>query len=60
MTLDDCWAIVEAAEKHPRHAVMMENCTSMPSTTKRARMMDVPDVTRGRWRINPTLDLVRG
>ena len=26
MTLDDCWALVEAAEKHQRHAVMMENC----------------------------------
>ena len=26
MTLDDCWAIVEAAEKHKRHCVMMENC----------------------------------
>ena len=60
MTLDDCWALVEAAEKHQRHAVMMENCKSAQSTTKRARTMDVPDVTRGRWRINPTLDLVRG
>ena len=26
MTLDDGWAIVEAAEKHERHCVMMENC----------------------------------
>ena len=26
MTLDDCWAIVEAAEKSRRHCVMMENC----------------------------------
>ncbi|MEO6212959.1 MAG: Gfo/Idh/MocA family oxidoreductase, partial [Vicinamibacterales bacterium] len=26
MTLDDCWAIVEASEKHRRHCVMMENC----------------------------------
>ena len=26
MTVDDCWALVEAAEKHQRHAVMMENC----------------------------------
>ena len=26
MTLDDCWAIVEAAEKHRKHCVMMENC----------------------------------
>jgi Oxidoreductase family, NAD-binding Rossmann fold len=26
MTLDDCWALVESAEKHRRHAVMMENC----------------------------------
>ena len=26
MTLDDCWALVEAAERHQRHAVMMENC----------------------------------
>jgi predicted dehydrogenase len=26
MFLDDCWAIVEAAEKHRRHCVMMENC----------------------------------
>ena len=26
MTIDDCWALVEAAEKHKRHAVMMENC----------------------------------
>jgi predicted dehydrogenase len=27
MTLDDCWAIVEAAEKSRRHCVMMENCS---------------------------------
>ncbi|MFN8646579.1 MAG: Gfo/Idh/MocA family oxidoreductase [Gemmatimonadales bacterium] len=26
MSLDDCWALVEAAEKHQRHCVMMENC----------------------------------
>ena len=26
MTLDDCWAIVEAAEQHKKHCVMMENC----------------------------------
>jgi hypothetical protein len=26
MTLDDCWAIVEAAERHRKHCVMMENC----------------------------------
>ena len=26
MTFDDCWAIVESAEKHKRHCVMMENC----------------------------------
>jgi len=26
MTLDDCWAIVESAEKHRRHCVLMENC----------------------------------
>jgi hypothetical protein len=26
MTLDDCWALVESAEKHARHCVMMENC----------------------------------
>ena len=26
MTTDDCWAIVESAEKHRRHCVMMENC----------------------------------
>lgn len=26
MTVDDCWALVESAEKHSRHAVMMENC----------------------------------
>ena len=26
MTVDDCWALVEAAEKHERHCVMMENC----------------------------------
>lgn len=26
MTLDDCWAIVEAAEKYRLHCVMMENC----------------------------------
>ena len=25
-TLDDCWAIVEAAERYQKHAVMMENC----------------------------------
>jgi predicted dehydrogenase len=26
MTLDDCWALVTAAEEHRRHCVMMENC----------------------------------
>ncbi|MEZ5290743.1 MAG: Gfo/Idh/MocA family oxidoreductase [Vicinamibacterales bacterium] len=26
MTIDDCWALVESAETHRRHAVMMENC----------------------------------
>jgi hypothetical protein len=26
MTLDDCWAMVEAAEKYKRHCVLMENC----------------------------------
>jgi predicted dehydrogenase len=26
MTLDDCWALVEAAERHRRHCVVMENC----------------------------------
>jgi hypothetical protein len=26
MTLDDCWALVEAAEKYRLHCVMMENC----------------------------------
>ena len=26
MTIDECWAIVESAEKHKRHCVMMENC----------------------------------
>ncbi|MCC7010825.1 MAG: Gfo/Idh/MocA family oxidoreductase [Acidobacteria bacterium] len=25
-TLEDCWALVEASERHERHAVMMENC----------------------------------
>jgi hypothetical protein len=26
MALDDCWAMVEAAEKHKKHCVLMENC----------------------------------
>ena len=26
MTLDDCWAIVEAAEKFKKHCLLMENC----------------------------------
>jgi predicted dehydrogenase len=26
MTVDDCWAIVEEAEKRRRHCLMMENC----------------------------------
>ncbi len=26
MTVDDCWAIVEAAEKYQKHCVLMENC----------------------------------
>jgi len=25
-TLDDCWALVEAAERNQKHCVMMENC----------------------------------
>jgi glycosyl hydrolase family 109/GFO/IDH/MocA oxidoreductase family protein len=27
MTIDDCWAIVESAEKHHKHCLMMENCS---------------------------------
>ena len=26
MTIDECWAMVEASEKHKKHCVMMENC----------------------------------
>ena len=26
MSLEDCWALVEAAEKHKKHCQMMENC----------------------------------
>lgn len=26
MTVEDCWAIVEAAEKYRKHCVLMENC----------------------------------
>jgi predicted dehydrogenase len=26
MTVDDCWALVEHAEKYKKHCVMMENC----------------------------------
>jgi len=26
MTIDDCWALVEHAEKYRKHCVMMENC----------------------------------
>jgi hypothetical protein len=26
MTIDDCWSLVEHAEKHKKHCVMMENC----------------------------------
>ncbi len=26
MTLEDCWALVDAAEKYRKHCVMMENC----------------------------------
>jgi hypothetical protein len=26
MTVDDCWSMVEAAEKHRKHCVLMENC----------------------------------
>jgi predicted dehydrogenase len=26
MSLDDCWAMVESAQKHRKHCVMMENC----------------------------------
>src|SRR5262245_51635727 len=26
MTLDDCWAIVESAEKYRKHCLLMENC----------------------------------
>ena len=25
-TLDDCWALVEAAERYQKHCIMMENC----------------------------------
>ena len=26
MTVEDCWAMVESAEKHQKHCVLMENC----------------------------------
>src|SRR5205809_7851562 len=26
-TVDDCWALVEQAETHGKHCIMMENCT---------------------------------
>jgi len=26
MTVDDCWAMIESAEKHRKHCVLMENC----------------------------------
>jgi len=26
MTIEDCWALVETAEKHKKHCQMMENC----------------------------------
>lgn len=26
MTVDDCWAMVESAERHQRHCVLLENC----------------------------------
>ena len=26
MTVDDCWAMVESAEKHKKHCLLMENC----------------------------------
>ncbi len=26
MTIEDCWRLVESAERHRRHCVMMENC----------------------------------
>src|SRR4029453_17582795 len=26
MTVEDCWAIVDSAEKHNKHCVLMENC----------------------------------
>ncbi len=42
MTLDDCWALVEAAETHQRHAVMMENCNY-----DRAEMMAFNLVRKG-------------
>lgn len=42
MTLDDCWALVEAAEKFRRHCVMMENCNY-----GRAEMMVLNMVRQG-------------
>lgn len=42
MTVDDCWALVESAEKHQRHAVMMENCNY-----DRPEMMVLNMVQRG-------------
>jgi predicted dehydrogenase len=26
MTVEDCWAMVESAEQHKKHCVLMENC----------------------------------
>jgi len=42
MTVDDCWALVESAEKHQLHAVMMENCNY-----DRAEMMTFYMVRQG-------------
>ena len=42
MTLDDCWALVESAERHQCHAVMMENCCY-----DRPEMMALHMVRRG-------------
>ncbi len=47
MTLDDCWAIVEAAEKYRKHCVMMENCNY-----DRTEMMVVQHGPAGRCSAN--------
>src|SRR3954471_24748383 len=64
MTDEDCWAMVEGAEKHKKHCVLMENCTYDRMEMMVYHMVRqglFGEILRGRGLpARPPLDQVRG